>query len=75
MVCNVDYNGNDPSSGTMDLASTNVTSVYQCMDVCAGNKECAGAWYGDYYGQKCFLKSKLGKQGSSAESIFVIKQT
>ncbi|KAH7027286.1 uncharacterized protein B0I36DRAFT_364512 [Microdochium trichocladiopsis] len=76
VVCNVDYNGNNPSSGTTDLASTTAATVYQCINTCSGNSECAGAWFGDLSGKKwCFLKSRLGVQGPSAgNAIFVIRQ-
>ncbi|KXJ91523.1 hypothetical protein Micbo1qcDRAFT_234002 [Microdochium bolleyi] len=74
VVCNVDYNGNDPGSGTTDLTNMASVSVEDCMKSCAATRDCAGAWFGDYYGRKCFLKSTLGVSHVSKNSFFVIKQ-
>lgn len=74
IICDADYNGNDPASGTTDLASESCGSVEECMTICVGNRDCAGAWFGDYFGRKCFLKSRLGVSNFSQNSFFVIKQ-
>ncbi|KAI0890765.1 uncharacterized protein GGS22DRAFT_18074 [Annulohypoxylon maeteangense] len=75
VVCNVDYNGNAPNSGTTDIGSKGTNSIESCIDLCSANSACVGAGWGSYQGQNtCWMKGALGASQSADNWYFVFRQ-
>ncbi|KAK1831764.1 hypothetical protein QBC39DRAFT_371702 [Podospora conica] len=59
VFCGRDYHS---SAGAHDLLSKDAETMAQCIDYCAGVKECVGAGWGYQQGRYvCWLKSRLGE--------------
>ncbi|XDG07283.1 hypothetical protein ABKA04_006898 [Annulohypoxylon sp. FPYF3050] len=75
IVCGVDYNSNDPNSGTTDIGNKATSTMEDCVGLCSNNTACAGAGWGNYQGTNtCWMKGALGKSQTSADWYFAIKK-
>ncbi|KAI5859615.1 hypothetical protein GGS23DRAFT_315330 [Durotheca rogersii] len=74
VLCNVDYNGKD-STGTVDIANRETSTVEGCIDACADYPGCAGAGWGNFEGHYvCWMKGHLGGQQNAPGWFFAIRQ-